>query len=84
MPKDQWGKFNDVINSLNAIDRKEFANILIDLKKIVMASQHLSDEEKQELLEVIEEIGEEEVKHKPNQTKQKMLYDGLLATLFTD
>ena len=84
MPKDQWGQFNDVINSLNAIGRKEFANILIDLKKIVMASQHLSDEEKQELLEVIEEIGEEEVKHKPNKTKQKMLYDGLLATLFTD
>ena len=73
-----------MINSLNAIGRKEFANILIDLKKIVMASQHLSDEEKQELLEVIEEIGEEAVKHKPNNTKLNMLYDGLLATLFTD
>ena len=78
------GKFNDVINSLNAVGRKEFANILIDLKKVVMASQYLSDEEKQELLEVIEEIGEEAVKHKPNKTKHKMLYDGLLATLFSE
>src|SRR5260221_7109753 len=78
------GKFNDVINSLNAVGRKEFANILIDLKKVVMASQYLSDEEKQELLEVIEEIGEEAVKHKTNKTKNKMLYDGRLATLFNE
>lgn len=40
--------------------------MLTDLTKAIMASQHLSDDKKQEQLEVIEEIGEEAAKTKPN------------------
>ncbi len=75
------GKFNNVVNSLNSTGQKELADTLTDLTKAVMASQHLSDDKKQEQLEVIEEIGEEAVKPKPNKSKLKMLGDGLLATL---
>lgn len=75
------GKFNNVINSLNAAGQQELANTLTDLTKVVMASQHLPDDKKQEQLEVIEEIGEEAAKPKPNKSKLKMLGDGLLATL---
>lgn len=75
------GKFNDVINSLNAAGQKELADALTALKEVVLASKHLTDDKKQEQLEVISDIGEEATKPKPNRTKIKMLGDGLLATL---
>ncbi len=46
-----------------------------------MASEVLLDGEKQEQVEVINHIGEEAAKPKPNKTLLKVLGDGLMTTL---
>src|SRR5260370_32955649 len=73
------GKFNNVLANLNAIDQTELAQTLKLLTETVMASQHLSEVQKQEQTEVINQIGEEAAKPKPNKTLLKMLSDGLIA-----
>lgn len=77
------GKFSNVIANLNASNQAELATALQNLKDAVIASQHLSDEEKQEQVDVISEIGEEASKPKPNKTLLKALGNGLLVTLRT-
>jgi tetratricopeptide (TPR) repeat protein len=75
------GKFNNVIASLNRNGQAELAEALKTLEEAVMASGVLLDGEKQERVEVINHIGEEAAKPKPNKTFLKVLSDGLMTTL---
>jgi len=75
------GKFNDVIANLNIAGHGELAEALKTLKEAVMGSQYLSDEKKQEQVEVINQIGEEAAKPQPNKTLLKMLGDELMSGL---
>ncbi len=75
------GKFNNVIASLNSNGQTELAEALKTLEEAVMASGVLLDGEKQERVEVINHIGEEAAKPKPNKTFLKVLSDGLMTTL---
>ena len=75
------GKFNDVIADLNSNGQTELAEALKTLEEAVMASGVLLDGEKQEQVEVINHIGEEAAKPKPNKTILKVLGDGLMTTL---
>jgi hypothetical protein len=75
------GRFNDIIANLNAVGRNELGEALKVAQKAVMASQDLSDEQKQEQIEVINQIGEEAAKAKPNRTLLKSLGDGLMNTV---
>lgn len=77
------GKFNNVIANLNMSGNQEFGDALVQLQEAVQDSEHLSDKEKQEQLDVIHQIGEEVTKTKPNKTFLKILGDGLIATLKT-
>ncbi len=77
------GKFNNVIAGLNSNGQTELAEALKTLEEAVMASGVLSDDEKQEKVEVITHIAEEAVKPKPNKTLLKALGDGLMTTLRT-
>ena len=75
------GKFNDVIADLNRNGQTGLAEALKTLEEAVMASGVLLDDEKQEHVEVINHIGEEAAKPKPNKTLLKALGDGLMTTL---
>jgi len=75
------GKFNNVIADLNSKGQTELAEALKTLEEAVMASGVLLDGEKQEQVEVINHIGEEAAKPKPNKTLLKVLGDGLMTTL---
>jgi len=75
------GKFNEVIANLNSTGQTEFAEALKTLKEAVMASAHISEEKKKEHVDVINQIGEEAAKEKPNKTLLKVMGDGLLSIL---
>ena len=75
------GKFNNVLASLNSNGQTGLAEALKTLEEAVMASGVLLDDEEQEHVEVINHIGEEAVKPKPNKTLLKALADGLMDTL---
>ena len=75
------GKFHDVVASLNTAGQTELANALSELRQAISASPNLTDSQKQEQGDVINTIGEEAAKPKPNKTLLKMLGDGLMATL---
>lgn len=75
------GKFNDVFVNLNTAGQTELAEALKTLKEAVMASSHIPEAKKQEHVEVINQIGEEAAKEKPNKTLLKIIGDGLLSTL---
>jgi hypothetical protein len=75
------GKFNTVIADLDSNGQTELAEALKTLEEAVMASAVLLDDEKQEQVEVINHIGEEAAKPKPNKTLLKVLGDGLMRTL---
>ncbi len=75
------GKFNTVIADLNSSGQTELAEALKTLEEAVMASEVLLDSEKQEQIEVINCIGEEATKPKPNKTLLKVLGDGLMTSL---
>lgn len=75
------GKFNNVVANLNTKGQTELAQTLKSLTETVVASQCLPEDKKQEQVEVINQIGEEAAKPKPNKTLLKMLGDGLIATL---
>jgi hypothetical protein len=75
------GKFNTVITDLHRNGQTELAEALKTLEVAVMASGVLVDDEKQEQIEVINHIGEEAAKPKPNKTLLKALGDGLMTTL---
>ena len=75
------GKFNNVITNLEMAGQVELANALRTLKEAVMASEAIQGDKKAEHMEVINQIGEEAVKNKPNRTLLKIISDGLLSTL---
>ena len=75
------GKFNTVIADLNKNGQTGLVEALKTLEEAVMASGVLLDDEKQEHVEVINHIGEEAAKPKPNKTLLKALGDGLMTTL---
>ena len=75
------GKFNNIIANLNGNGQTELAEALTTIEDAVMASEVLLFAEKQEYVEVINHIGEEAAKSKPNKTLLKALGDGLMSTL---
>lgn len=77
------GKFNQVISDLYASGKNETAEAIKVVKEAIMSSKHLSQEEKQEYIEVVNQIGGEASKPKPNKTLLKTLEKGLLVALQT-
>ena len=75
------GKFNEVVSNLNNVGQTDFAEALKVLKDAIMASEHISVENKKENIEVINQIGEEASKPKPNKTLLSALGKGLLIAL---
>lgn len=75
------GKFNKVVADLGDSGQHEMAEALKILKEAIMSSGHLNQEAKQEHIEVVNQIGEEASKPKPNKTLLKALGDGLLVAL---
>ncbi|HVB60822.1 MAG TPA: protein kinase [Ktedonobacteraceae bacterium] len=75
------GQFNNLVASLNTTSQGELAEALKLLKEAIMASTAISDLKKRELIEIINQIGEEATKVVPNTTLLKIVGDGLLATL---
>ena len=75
------GNFHDVIANLNASGQIELAQALTNLRESVNASKDLPDDKKQEQIEIIDQIGNEATKARPNKTLLKVLGDGLIAAL---
>jgi serine/threonine protein kinase len=74
------GQFNDVVAQLNTQNQAELVATLKVMKEAVMASNYLKSEQKQEQVEIINQIGIESAKTKPNKTFLKVLIEGLVAT----
>jgi len=77
------GQFNNVVASLNVTSQFELANTLKLFKEGIMASTEISARTKQELIEVINQIGEEATRVVPNTIFLHMMSDGLLTALQT-
>lgn len=75
------GQFNNVIASLNITSQSELANTLKLFKEGIMASTEISPLKKQELIEVINQVGEEATRIVPNTILLHIVSDGLLKTL---
>ena len=75
------GKFNEVHANLSSTGHTEMAEALKVLKEAIMTSKHIDDGKKQEHIEVINQIGEEATKEKPNKTLLKIMGEGLLSAL---
>ena len=76
-----FGNFHDVVANLNASGQNELALTLTHLRESVNASKDLPDDKKQEQIEIIDQIGSEATKTRPNKTLLKALGDGLIAAL---
>jgi hypothetical protein len=75
------GKFNKAVATLNNSGQTELASSLQKLQEAILSSTHLPDDKKKEHIEVLNQIGEEVAKEKPNCTLIKVLGDGLLSIL---
>ena len=75
------GNFGNVVANLNASGQTELAQTLTYLRDAISMSKDLPHDKKQEQIEIINQIGDEATKSKPNKTLLKMLADGLIATL---
>ena len=71
------GEFNKVIAQLNSKGLNKIAEVLINGQRELISQRSLDKVEKQELIEVLERIGEEAMKAKPNKTILKSLNEGL-------
>ncbi len=76
-------RFADVFAMLNASGLSDLADALKNARGVVLSSRELSDQEKQESVEVLAQIGEEVVKSHPNMTLLRSVSQGLKATLET-
>jgi hypothetical protein len=76
-----FGNFDQVEANLNANSQTELAEALRSLADAISTSDHLSNDKKQEQLEIITTIGEEANKSDPNKSILKMLGDGVIASL---
>lgn len=74
------GQFNDVVAQLNTQNQAELVAALKVMKEAVMASNYLKSEQKQEQVEMINQIGIESAKTKPNKTILKVLIEGLMTS----
>jgi hypothetical protein len=77
--RDKNQSIGPITNS--SISQTELAQALKTLTDAILASQGLSDNDKKEHVEMVDDIGEEAEKPNPNKRKLKSLADGLLATL---
>lgn len=75
------GNFDNVVNNLNTNGQSEIADCLTTLKNAIISSQDLTNEKKNEHIDVLKTLGEEVSKPQPNKTMIKMLGDGLLVGL---
>jgi len=75
------GKIQNVTASLNASGKQEIGNALTNVKNEIEKSDKLSETQRQEVLELVSQIGEEAAKAKPNKTILQALGDGLLIAL---
>lgn len=75
------GKFNKAVVALNNSGQTELASALQNLQEAILSSSYLPDDKKKEHIEVLNQIGEEVAKEKPNGTLIKVLGDGLLSIL---
>lgn len=75
------GKFNKAVATLKDTGQTELANAFQELQEAIVVSSYLSDEKKKEHVEVLNQIGEEVAKEKPNSTLIKVMGDGLLSVL---
>lgn len=75
------GEFENVIQTLNKSDNKEFANALVQLTESIVNSKHLDEEQKKSHNEALTEIGKEVAKDQPNKTTIKYMWEGLQSTL---
>lgn len=75
------GKFENVTANQGISDQSELTKALSALTVAIMASKDLPEEQKQDQVEVIKQIGEEASKPKPNKTLLKILGEGLIGAL---
>lgn len=75
------GQFNNVVASLNTTSQPELANTLKLFKEAIMASTQVSSYKKQELIEIVNQVGEEATRIVPNSTFLRIVSEGLLKTL---
>lgn len=75
------GKFNEAIATMKNAGQSELAKAFQELQEAILSSSYLTDEKKKEHVEVLNQIGEEVAKEKPNTTLIKVLGDGLLSIL---
>ncbi len=75
------GDFNKMEGKLDATGQTELAKALQTLVSAVLASKDLSEDEKQDQVAMITQIGEEAAKPKPNKPLLKALSDGAIKAL---
>lgn len=75
------GKFNEVVANLSNSGQAEFAIALKNLEEAILSSAYLEDDKKKENIEILNQIGEEASKEKPNKTLIKVMGDGLITIL---
>ena len=75
------GNYNNVHDILIAAGQTDVAQALDTLKKAVLESHILPDDQKEEHIEALTQIGEEAAKPKPNRIILKVLVDTVLAAL---
>ena len=75
------GDNSQAISNLNASGQKELAQALQTLTESVLASRHLTDDEKQDQVSVITEISEKAIQPTANKAALKRLSTGLITAL---
>jgi hypothetical protein len=75
------GKVSKVITQLGATGQDELVAALRTLSKAVQTSQHLTQEQKQEQVDVIAQVAQEASKPKPNKTLLQGLGSALVTSL---
>ena len=75
------GKFKNVTSHVIQLNNSELSGKLTTLIDAITKSQHLSETEKNEQIEVVNALQKEVDKPEPNKTMVKMLGNGLLKAL---
>ena len=75
------GDFNNVVTTLERAGKTQISDALKMLKEAILASNSIPKKEKQELIQVVNQIGHESANKKSNPALRRILVDGLLATL---
>jgi hypothetical protein len=75
------GHFDQVVANLTTAGQTDLASVLDQVKEAILASHGLSDQDKNEHIELVAELGEEVAKPNPNWTKIKAVAGGLASLL---